>query len=375
MSTQGSIIAGAVASALWLLLGGLFAVLIWFAVVPSDVLRLIIPDVIPVRAWYRPAPWMVVLPVLSALLFGALVTLAARLVSRAAPAPRSLLFGAMWLAAVGAALIVGGTSALAGTIESWPPPRVAFVVSGWFDTIAPALYGAVLWGWVPALVATRVATRARRDDSPQADRRDARLPAILVAAVLLVATVAGGVLARATDGTQPPMVTQPIPDPVAPVTPPAEYVDAPIPASADWCTTDELEFRDAGGDAATGHRVEVIVVTPRFDEACVLPGYPDLAFTDALGNDLHTTVVPGGGFMSDDPGPADLVLHPGEEAAVWITWDAAANGAGEIGSIWIAPWAGATRAILPFENGTDIANGAPVAVTAWQPYPTDPFAP
>jgi hypothetical protein len=170
-------------------------------------------------------------------------------------------------------------------------------------------------------------------------------------------------------------VTQPIPDPVVPVTPPAEQLDSPIPPADDWCTSDELGFRDAGGDAATGHRVQVIVVTPLSEEACVLPGYPDIAFTDALGNDLRTTVVPGGGFMSDDPGPANLVLEPGEEAAIWITWDAAASGAGEIGSIWVAPWAGATRAILPFEQGTDIANGAPVAVTAWQPYPTDPFAP
>ena len=368
VSTRGSIIAGAAASALWLLLGGLHAVLVWFAVLPIDALRLVIPEVVPVRAWYREAPWMALLPVLSALLFGALVALAAQWVSRLADrSPRALLVAAIWLAAIGAALVVGGTSALAGTIEGWPPPRVSFLVRGWFETIAPALYGAALWGWVPALVATRVA--------PTAPGRDARLPAAIVAVGLLVATVGGGVLARATDGTLPPFITQPIPDPVATVTPPADRVDAPVPPSPDWCTAEELGVRDAGGDAATGHRVQVVVVTPLFDEPCVLPGYPDVAFTDAAGDDLRTPVVPGGGFLSEDPGPGDLVLEPGAEAATWITWDAVAAGPGEIGSIWIAPWPGATRAILPFPHGQDIANGATVAVTAWQPFTGDPFAP
>lgn len=368
MSTQGTIVAGAVASALWLVLGGIHAALVWFAVLPGDALRLVLPEVIPVRAWHREEPWMVVLPLLSALLFGALVAFAAQWISRVADrAPRSLVVTGLWLAAVGAALVVGATAALAGTIQDWPPPRAAFLVRGWFETIAPAIYGAALWGWVPALVATRV--------QPTGPRQDARLPAALVAAALLVATIGGGVAARATDGTRPPIVTQPIPETPAPFTPPAGSIDAPVPPSDEWCTAEELGVRVGGGDAATGHRVQVVVVTPLLDEPCVLPGYPDVAFADAAGNDLHTPVSPGGGFMSDDPGPSDLVLHPGEEAATWITWDAQAAGPGEVGAIWIAPWAGATRAILPFPHGADIANGAAVAVTAWQPFTGGPFAP
>lgn len=368
MSTRGSLIAGVVASALWLTLGGLYAALVWFAVIPVDALRLVIPEVVPARAWYREAPWMVALPLLSAVLFGALVALATQWIGRAASgSPRALVFAALWLAAIGAALVVGATSALAGTIQDWPPPRASFVVRGWFETIAPALYGGVLWGWVPALVATRA--------RPVAPARDARVPAALVAAVLLVATIGGGVLARATDGTLPPAITQPLPETVPPFTPPAPSVDAPVPPAAEWCTSEELGFRDGGGDAATGHRVQVIVVTPLLEEPCVLPGYPDVAFADAAGNDLGTSVSPGGGFLSEDPGPSDLLLLPGEEAATWITWDAQAAGPGEMGSVWIAPWAGATRAILPFANGTDIANGAAVAVTAWQPFDGDPFAP
>lgn len=368
MSTRGSIVAGAVASALWLLLGGLHALFVWFAVLPIDALRLVLPAVVPTRAWYREAPWGVLLPLLAALLFGALVALAAQWILRVADrSPRALVFAAVWLAAIGAALVVGGTSALAETIEGWPPPRTSFIVRGWFETIAPALYGAALWGWLPALVATRL--------SPREAERDARIPALLVAAALLVATVAGGVLARTTDGTLPPTVTQPIPEPPAPLTPPEERVNAPVPPAENWCLAEELGLRDGGGDAATGHRVQVIIVTNLRPEACVLPGYPDIAFTDALGNDLHTTVIPGGGFMSDDPGPTDLVLEAGAEAATWITWDAQAAGPGEIGSIWIAPWPGATRGILPFPHGTDIANGATVAATAWQPLSIDPFAP
>jgi hypothetical protein len=368
VSTRGSVIAGAVASALWLALGGLYAALVWFAVVPVDALRLVIPEVVPARAWYRDAPWMVVLPLLAALLFGALVVLAAQVVSRlSAGSSRALVFAAVWLGAIVAALLVGGASALAGTIESWPPPRASFVVRGWFETIAPALYGGALWGWVPALVATRM--------RPETAPRDARLPAAVVAAVLLVATVAGGALARASDGILPPDLTQPVPEAVPLVTPPASSIEAPVPPGADWCTAEELGVRVAGGDAATGHRVAVIAVTPLFDEPCVLPGYPDVAFADAAGSDLNTPVSPGGGFMSEDPGPANLLLTPGEEAATWITWDAVAAGPGEIGTIWIAPWPGATRAILAFDHGTDIANGAAVAVTAWQPYPTDAFAP
>lgn len=368
MSTRGSIFAGAAAAILWLLLGGAHAALVWFAVLPIDAVRLVLPEVVSLRAWHRDAPWMVVLPLLAALLFGALVALATQWISRVADgSPRALVFAAVWLGTIGAALVVGGTSAVAATIEGWPPPGASFIVRGWFETIAPALYGAALWGWVPALVATRI--------SPRATARDARIPALLVAATLLVATVTGGVMARTTDGTLPPILTQPIPEPPAPLTPPATQVNAPVPPADTWCTSEELGFRDGGGDAATGHRVQVIVVTNLRLDPCVLPGYPDVAFTDALGNDLHTPVVPGGGFMSDDPGPTDLVLEAGAEAATWITWDAQAAGPGEIGSIWIAPWPGATRGILPFPHGTDIANGAAVAVTAWQPHTTDPFAP
>ena len=118
MSTRGSIIAGAVAAALWLLLGGLHAALVWFAVLPVDALRLVIPEVVPIRAWYRTAPWMAVLPLLAALLFGALVSLAVQWIARVADrSPRVLVVAAVWLAAIAAALVVGATSALAGTIE------------------------------------------------------------------------------------------------------------------------------------------------------------------------------------------------------------------------------------------------------------------
>jgi hypothetical protein len=368
MSTRGTIIAGAAAAALWLLLGGAYALIVWYRLLPVDALRLVLPEVVPIRAWYREAPWAALLPLLSALLFGALVVLAAQWISRVADrSPRALLFAAVWLAAIGAALVVGTTSAIAGTVEGWPPPSASFIVRGWFETIAPALYGAALWGWVPALVATRA--------SPRGAIRDARIPALVVAAVLVVATLAAGVLARTTDGTLPPIMTQPVPDPIVSLTPPAERVDAPVPPAENWCTSEGLGFRDGGGDAATGHRVQVIVVKNLLSEPCVLPGYPDVAFSDSIGNDLGTTVVPGGGFMSDDPGPSELVLEPGAEAATWVTWDAQAAGSGEIGSIWIAPWAGATRGILPFPHGADIANGAAVAVTAWQPHEGEPFAP
>ena len=50
--------------------------------------------------------------------------------------------------------------------------------------------------------------------------------------------------------------------------------------------------------------------------------------------------------MAIDPGPAPITLEPGSSATSELGWDAS-DGRTLIGAVWIAPYQGVTRTVLP----------------------------
>ncbi len=98
-------------------------------------------------------------------------------------------------------------------------------------------------------------------------------------------------------------------------------------------------------------------------DTCVLPGYPDLAFADEHGIEVPAAVRDGSGFMTQDAGPAALVLAPGDQAVASLAWDAT-DGRSVIRDLFLAPYAGADRQLI-VTAGMDITAQTEVAVTAW----------
>lgn len=136
-----------------------------------------------------------------------------------------------------------------------------------------------------------------------------------------------------------------------------------------------MEFSDGGGDAATGHRRGVILARNVADDPCSLTGYADLVFIDAGGSPVAGVVEPGEGFMTDDPGPAAIVLLPGWAAMADLAWDAVGGGP-DLAAAMIAPYAGADPVRLEVAwASTDIAHGATVKIAAWQYDSPGIFAP
>ncbi len=102
------------------------------------------------------------------------------------------------------------------------------------------------------------------------------------------------------------------------------------------------------GDDAPGHRSQLLWTSNTSGRACRLGDYPDIAFDNAEGNAMNVLFYRGGSFMTEDAGPAAVVLEPGSSATAALGWDAMATaGAPTPGTALIAPHAGAVRARLP----------------------------
>jgi hypothetical protein len=163
----------------------------------------------------------------------------------------------------------------------------------------------------------------------------------------------------------PPAVQQPQVDPVPTGTPPAPVAPGDHPLDPAWCLSSQVAIDVLGGDAATGHRMAVVGLTNIAEDACVLPDYPDVAFADEHGVAVDAAVRHGGGFMTDDPGPAALLLQPGASAHAELAWDAT-DGRSTIPTLYAAPVAGAERQYVTLDHPFDITAESEVAVTAWQ---------
>jgi hypothetical protein len=106
-----------------------------------------------------------------------------------------------------------------------------------------------------------------------------------------------------------------------------------------------------------------MVLVNRSGAACVVDGYPDVAFADADGLSLIVRVQHGSSYMATDPGAAVVTLAPGTSAEAQLSWDATGASTGTATTLWAATYPGAQRTQLSIE--TDITESSVISVTAW----------
>lgn len=323
------------------------------------------------------APWQYLVPAaaalaLGAILWGCLETVLGWLHG----VGRAPTFLVVWACAVAAAALLGGLLVVGGIVVDWPPARWAFLFRDVQPQVGAGAYWALVWGWVPAWVGVFVERRhpARRPSGATWSTGVLHLLPAVVFAVVLVATIP--LATEANRGAVPvPVASEPAPAPVPIGHPTVSYaIEMGAPGSAhpvggQWCAGDGVSTVLAGADAATGHRAQQLRITNSSSTACRLGNYPDVAFDDAGGNAMNVLFYRGGSFMTRDPGPAEVVLQPGESATAMLGWNAAPAGATTPGTILIAPYAGAERTRLRVgaepPAALDIVDGGAVAITAW----------
>jgi hypothetical protein len=94
----------------------------------------------------------------------------------------------------------------------------------------------------------------------------------------------------------------------------------PPPSPGDRCHTAGLSLSLAGTDAGAGNVVATFRFTNRTAVSCAFFGFVGAQLLDAQYDPLPTTVVRGGGFLSNEPGPARVVVPPGGAAAFKLHW-------------------------------------------------------
>lgn len=291
---------------------------------------------------------------------------------------------ALWFVVILAAAATGGLVALGGIAANWPPARLLELASPVAPAVSTAAYWGLLWGWLPAVLAARpllqqaaggpastASARSASRDEPGSRSWLRPLPAALFAMLLITAFP---LAQNANQAAAPaPPVAEPLPEPVvygSPLVSAAVESGAPesphtVPEGERWCTGGDTAVVLGGGDAATGHRAQELLINNTGEAACTLARYPDIAFDDEGGSAMSVLVFRGGTFMTDDPGLEPVVLQPGASARALLGWNAmAAAGDTRAGTVLAAPYAGTEREKLPVV--LDIVNGGAVAVTAWQ---------
>jgi hypothetical protein len=131
------------------------------------------------------------------------------------------------------------------------------------------------------------------------------------------------------------------------------------------CSPAGLRLTAGPVDAAVGHRAAVLTLTNCGTAPREVTGYADVAVLDADGRPMAVTVVHESTYMVTDPGPAPLVLQPGESAVTGLSWSATVTD-GEIGegqALRVAAVAGDTAQLLPMR--VDMGTTGQVAVAAW----------
>jgi hypothetical protein len=371
--SRRALIAGGVLAALWVLCGWLPYAL-YAAGGSLATLSQLIPSPMQRGVFGSPVAWAVIVQVLMVIV---LVAGFAALAPRLATGRASFVPG--WLATILLAFAVGAVIDL-GSFVSWVG---AFGIRGAIGTMGAAAlttYWAVLVGWVPALVFARVGRSERSDAAPPRPRRRLSTRAAITPAIAGVALLVLPFAAQAGhDATQAQlreeqMQAQADADPSGAAAPDASAPGEPVPTSAraegplpaDACTTDNTTIAAPAPDGATGHRGQSLQLINVSEEACVVDGYPDVAYGDQNDHLLDVTVEHGRSFMAEDPGPAPITLQPGESASAVIGWDAnSEHGQLAARSLWIAVAPGERR--LSWDIPLDIIAGSTVSVTAWRP--------
>ncbi|MFB7892758.1 DUF4232 domain-containing protein [Microbacterium sp. NPDC056044] len=375
--TWAAFVPGLVAGVLWLLIAGVRGA---FRQIQGGAAQLgtLVPDVVPLGLWGWPGAWTTVGLALSALAIVVCHTLYAQLVARG-------LLGA-WFATVAAGATVGLALDLVDTWDSLAMFGARGLLTGEFGATAAAgaLWGLVI-GWMPGLIAARIARSSSDTAGAEPPRRRGRL--VAAAAAAIVALVAGGLAGEAAERAdiaaqveaQRAIDAQTSfgapPDPGAQGEPVPETADvASVALEPNWCTPEKATVLKGEPDAATGHRGMPIRLMNFSDEPCVIEGYPDVAFGDQNAHLLDVTVEQGGSFMAQDPGAQRIEVPAGGYAVTYLGWDAASpHGALVTKTVYAAPTAGMVRGSWPID--LDIVEGATVAVTAWaidpNPFPTN----
>lgn len=354
-AAAGIVVPAVVAGVLWVLVSGTGAALAYSDALPVSLVQLALPSAVPGAAWSG----AVVVPSASGVLLGALVAGAVLLVRRsAARRGAGASFATWWLAVALAGVAAGLGAGVGEVVAAWPPPRLRMLL----DPLPPILQGAalwgVVWGWLPALVARRI----HAADGGVPGSRVAPAAVLPLVVLALAATLVAPTLPTASTEVAGPTAA-PAPTRDGPAVPAVAPGPHDVPAA--WCSDDQVEVGLGGGDAATGHRIQSLTVTNRTGIDCSLRGYPDVVFADATDALLPVHLVPGGSFMTTDPGPTTVLLHPGQRAVSDLGWDGQPNDPDNTARyVHLAAYPGAERAALPFVG--DIVRGCSVAVTAWR---------
>ncbi|MCU1330523.1 MAG: hypothetical protein JWN34_5893 [Bryobacterales bacterium] len=371
-----------VAATLWIVCAGTYGFLSWYGFVPHQFLAHFLPETIPSGVWQWTWPWPFLVPLASALVvfFGYL--LLAGLAGGPAESKRARFFG-LWFVAVAAGFLASASWAISAIVTDYPPQRAAFVLDPAGDLILLSGYWGIVWGWLPALAGSRglrSVDAADREEAVEMGRarpsaRRSRRTTMILAALVVVAMSAAGVsvgfgsrAARlhaaelaAIDGGH---TVGAFPDPDSQVTPPPDIVPAEGEIDPSWCSPDQAMVLLGDKDAATGHRALTIRANNFSDVPCVLDGYPDIAFADANGSEIGTTVTHGGSFMTDDAGASPVIVQPGGYAKTTLGWSAMpTDGVLATYELHAAMYPGLQRGSWPIT--LDITAGGEVAITAW----------
>ncbi|MFI5909728.1 DUF4232 domain-containing protein [Dactylosporangium sp. NPDC051541] len=186
------------------------------------------------------------------------------------------------------------------------------------------------------------AGRAAAAPAPHTIRRRARRRAVLrpvaVAAVVLV--VAGGLTAfwRRSPAPVPPVPVPggsaatsgtpssgPLPAPTRAPATSAPAAPPPTPpgttsgsAATVPCRAPQVTVGAGGNDAASGHRVLVLLFTNHGDTPCRMRGYPGVAAVDASGTQVAQATRTLSGHMGGVTAITSVLLPPGQTAAARV---------------------------------------------------------
>lgn len=313
-----------------------------------------------------PLGWALAAGTLTALLVAlAYVTLGRLLAKSAHPS-----FAAGWLAAVLAGVLVGIALDLPSTIKGFEMFGIRGLLGEPYNMQKTVVW-ATLAGWIPALVVSRGRKAA------EAHQRILHAPTLVAATLLvtvaLVAVGLGGSAAANAAAAQAAMEQAEaegsafgaVPDPNAPGDPVAARAAKSDPLLAEACTFDNSSLILGAGDAATGHRGQVIELMNASEAPCVVEGYPDIAIGDQNQHLLAVNVEHGRSFMAEDPGPLRIEVPPLSSVTAVIGWDAnSTHGALVAHTLHAAVRSGDERGSWPVE--LDIVEGSTVTVTAWR---------
>jgi uncharacterized protein DUF4232 len=118
-------------------------------------------------------------------------------------------------------------------------------------------------------------------------------------------------------------------------------------------------------DAGLGHRAVVVTVTNCGDAPREVTGYAGVEVLDPGGRTMPFTVAHESTYMVIDPGPAPLVLQPGESAITGVSWSATvtAGGLTEGQALRVIPVPGDPGQVLTM--WVDAGTTGEIAVAAW----------